>query len=82
MAQLPDVNDDEMWCVQIQHEGWAENQYLLLQDDYDSAIEVFDMEFMRRHNLDTPDAEPGKKIVLLSPVTPSGSRAVVAEIVL
>lgn len=75
LDELPDVADDEMYRVDIHYGDDVQCQYLVLQDDYDSAIEVFDAKFLMQH---TGDSNSGDKIELLSPCV-RGGRVVLAS---
>ena len=71
LEELEEVNDDELYRIDVHFPDRVEQQFLVMQDNYDDAIAVFDSEFLAQH---TREGEPGEKIVLLSPVTPSGER--------
>ena len=71
LEELEEVNDDEMYRIDIVYPDRVEQQFLVMQDNYDDAITVFDSEFLAQHSR---EGELGEKIILFSPVTPSGER--------
>lgn len=71
LEELEEVNNDEMYRIDIYFPDRVEQQFLVMQDNYDDAIATFDAEFLAQH---TREGDSGEKIVLWSPVTPSGER--------
>jgi len=71
LEELEEVNDDELYRIDVHYSAFVEQQFMVMQDNYDDAIEAFDAQFLSQH---MREDESGEKIVLWSPVTPSGER--------
>jgi hypothetical protein len=71
LEELEDVNDDELYRIDVYFSDRVEQHLLVMEDNYDDAIATFDAKYMMEH---MRDGEPGQKIVLWSPVTPNGER--------